>query len=237
MSQLTFATDVQVAIMQAILAASAGTATQAAPPASGSAQLQSFLDAIPYANDGDVIRADHFNAIRAALAQLASALDVDQLSRVVTPLFTPVLLPVAGAEEAAWRSAVGFAVGPAKGNAAKGWMPVELPNQASIDSLTIRAKMPKAVTIWTVELRRQEVAGSVGVAICRKEIQAEPLSGDNTLAVTIPVISEGLTPAQRDDRRRIDTTAYRYLVSTEVAGAQQADALEIQSFAITCTRS
>ena len=116
-------------------------------------------------------------------------------------------------------------------------MPLDLPNQATIDSLTVRAKMPEGRHHLD---GRAAAAGGRRVRWRRDLSQGDPsraISGDNTLAVTIPVISEGLTPAQRDDRRRIDTTAYRYLVSTEVAGAQQADALEIQSFAITCTRS
>jgi hypothetical protein len=211
--------------------------TAQAPAATGSAQLQAFLDAIPYANDGDVIRADHFNAIRTALAQLASALDADQLSRVVTPVFTPVLLPLAVDESAAWRYTVGYAIGPAAGATAHGWMPIDLPNQAAIDNLTVRAKMGGPVGSWFVELRRQEVASAATVTLCRKDIKSEPTAADGTLTATIPVDTSGLTAAQLADRRRIDTTTYRYLILTEVAGAQQASALEIRSFAVTCTRS
>lgn len=214
-----------------------GAGGTTAAGATGTPQLRALLDSIPFANDGEVIRADHFNAIRAALVQIAGALDIDQLSQVVSPIFTPVLLPVAGAETVAWRSAVGFAVGPAAGKVAKGWMPVDLPNQTLIDSLTIRAKMPAVPKIWTVELRRQEVAGSVVELICRKEIQAEPVAGDGTFTATVPVISDGLTPAQLDNRRRVDTSAYRYLIATDVAEAPQADALEIRSLAVTCIRA
>lgn len=214
--------------------ASAPTATT---PATGSIQLQSFLNAIPVANDGDVIRADHFNAIRSALAQLAAALDVDQLSRVVAPVFTPTLLPIAGAEAAAWRTEIGYAVGPSSGSVAKGWMPIDLPNQAAIDSLTIRARMPQAPKMWKVELRRQEVVGSGTTTICLKDINAEPVAADGTLTVTLPVLSEGITAAQLADRRLIDTTAYRYQIATEVAQAQQLSSLEIRSFTVTCTRS
>ena len=45
-------------------------------------------------------------------------------------------------------------------------------------------------------------------------------------------------PAGRpaSDLRRVDTTRYRYFFDTQVAGAEQGDALELHVVQVTCTR-
>ena len=52
---------------------------------------------------------------------------------------------------------VTFNGGPASGNQAEGWLPLELANGTSIDVLTLRGKRPGAVSIWVAALRRAEL--------------------------------------------------------------------------------
>lgn len=214
-----------------------GTVSSPAAPAGDeiSPQLQAFLDAIPFANDGDVITHEHFNTLRAACGRIARSLDETQFARVVTPSFTSILQPVVGPDPP-WRIAQGFSVGPATGNKAEGWMPVDLPNGTDVDVLTVRGKRPGAVTIWTAALRRAELAGSGQTDVCSAEIQTATASSDGTFTATVPLKTEGLTATQAAELRRIDTTRYRYFFHTKLSGAAQADALEVRLVQVTCTR-
>jgi hypothetical protein len=198
------------------------------------AQMQAFLDAIPFAGDGDVITPEHHNSLRAACARIAGSLDETQLARVVTQPFTPVLQPVIGS--AAWRVTQGFCVGPATGNQAEGWMPVDLPNGTNVDVVTVRGKRPGNVTIWSAALRRVELAGAGQTEVCTAEIQGASASSDGTFTATVPPKTEGLSVTQAAELRRIDNTRYRYFFHTRMAGAAQADAVEVRLVQVTCTR-
>jgi hypothetical protein len=226
-----------ISLLQGTVITGGGTPTASATGTGAqltSAQLQSFIDAIPFANDGDVITPEHHNSLRVACARIAQSLDETQLARVVTESSTPVLL-AAGAEPA-WRTAVGFAAGPTTGNKAEGWMPVELPNATNVDALTVRGKRPAAVTIWSAALRRVELTGSTQADVCAGEIQSATTSGDGSFAATVPAKTEGLSATQAAELRRVDNTRYRYFFHTKVSGATQADALEVRLVQVTCTR-
>lgn len=197
--------------------------------------LQSSIDAIPFANEGDLITRDHHNTLRSALAQIAASVDQTQLAPVQTLSFTPVLLPVAGAG-LPWRTSMGVALGPASGDEAEGWMALDLPNATNIDSLTLRGKMPKPVAIWTVALRRIELAGALQSDVGASEIQTTTKSADGSFVVDVAATKADLTPTQAAELRRVDNTRYRYLFHTAMAGAEQADALELRLVQVTCTR-
>src|ERR671914_907403 len=95
----------QVLALLGLLQGTAGTAGTGTGADITSAQLQSFLDAIPFANDGDVITPDHHNTLRAACGRIAQSLDETQLARVVTASITPVLFSAGGAAPP-WRTVV-----------------------------------------------------------------------------------------------------------------------------------
>lgn len=209
-----------------------GTSTTPSQP---SAELQAFLDAIPFANDGDVITADHHNTLRKAIGRIAGSLDESQFVQVQTLSFSPALLPVADGP-GDWRSMPGIAVGPKTGGNAEGWMPLDLPNGTNVDSLTVRGKLPKPATIWSVSLRRRELAGTLEADVCTDELQDVQKDAGGAFAKTIPATTEQLTPAQAAEQRRIDNSKYRYFFHTALGGAQQGDAVELDLVQLTCTR-
>src|SRR5829696_1319590 len=113
-------------------------------PAIGSAHLQSLLDAIPYANDGDVIRADHFNTIRAALVQLAAELGLSSrpLGVGVVSIFPTQsggIYPAAATDIQPWQQSLEGIEAPLAsapdGSLAMTFMPVSLPDGVQILSL------------------------------------------------------------------------------------------------------
>jgi hypothetical protein len=190
-----------------------------------SPQLQAFLDAIPFANDGDVITADHHNTIRQALAAIARSLDETQLARAVTSSFTPALLPAEGATP--WRSGVGFALGPPSGPA-EGWMPLDLPNGTLIDTLVVRGKMPQLANEWIVSLRRVELTSELEVDVCKAEIPNRTAGSPESFEFPAPVITDGVTPVQVAERRRVDNARYRYLFYTKLESQNGPDLHEYE---------
>jgi hypothetical protein len=210
--------------------ASSGVITAPEP----SAELQALLGTIPLARDGDVIYAEHFNALRSAIARLARSLDDSQFAKQFTDTFSPALMPVPDGE-AEFRVGPSGALGPSSGDSASGWLPIELPNNVDIESLTVRGMRPSGVTIWSVALRRVELANGAVADVCQQEIQDTPTQSGRFAAV-VPAAAGETVPSVASNLRRVDTTRYRYLFETSLAGAQQADALEIHAVQVTCRR-
>jgi hypothetical protein len=211
-------------------AAAGGTISAPEP----SAELQALLGSIPFANDGDVITADHFNTLRAAIARLARSLDDTQFAKQFTQTFAPTLLPVPDTE-GAFRAGPEGASGPAGGSDARGWLALDLPDGADVESLTVRGRRPSGVTIWTVALRRVELANDEVKDVCQAEIQTQPTTQGRFSAV-VPAAASETVPSVASNLRRVDTSRYRYLFDTEFAGAQQADAIQINAVQVTCRR-
>ena len=149
-----------------LLALLSGTGTTTGTPTTPtqpSAQLQEFLAAIPFANDGDVITADHHNTLRAALGRIAASLDETQFAKVQTLSFTPVLLPVL--DQPSWRVTLGKALGPEEGSDAVGWMLLDLPDGTNIDSFRVRGRTSSKPSFWTAEIRRHLRGGDVVLVV------------------------------------------------------------------------
>jgi hypothetical protein len=211
--------------------------TQGAAGGTTSPQLEAFLQAIPFANDGDVITPDHHNTLRAALGQIARSLDETQFARVVTESFTPALLPAVESGLGTWRTRAGGSVGPDSGeDHAAGWMPLDLPGGTNVDTLAVRGATPANVGFWSVSLRRVDLAGGDSVDVCFKEIQTEANANHAGFVVPVPVDVDGLAPAAAAERRRVDNEKYQYLFYTEFNSAGQADGVEIRAVQVTCTR-
>jgi hypothetical protein len=126
-------------------------------PADGSPQFQSFIDAIPYANDGDVIRADHFNAIRGALVQLATALG---LSRRPIGVDVLTIFPTqSGGVTEPWEQHNDRITAPPtaapEASLATTFIPVILPDGVDILSLGAAGEQSSASTVYMRLQRRQ----------------------------------------------------------------------------------
>jgi hypothetical protein len=210
----------------------AGTA--AGPPDPG--KLQSLLDSIPTVEDGDVIRAEQWNAMRAALRQLAGSIDEAQLARVTVRSFTPALLTTAR-DVTGWVAEEGRAVGPTEGAEVAGWMPLDLPDGTDIDVLTVRGRRTTDVDSWTVVLRRMELSGANPLNLCLKDLKAEPTGEDGQLTVDVALTTDGLTASQLAERRRVDTSRYRYVFRTRFTNAAQPSGVTLDAVQVTTTRT
>jgi hypothetical protein len=157
----------------------------------------------------------------------------------VTESFTPALLPVLGGDSP-WQTGLGFALGPVSTpdglGAAQGWMPIELPHGTNIESMVVSGRRPVAVQTWAIALRRIELTSRELSLVCGGEIQKAPLGQNSSFSASVKPENEQLTPTQAAERRRVDTTKYRYLFDTSMDGAAQVNAIELWTVQVTCTR-
>lgn len=199
--------------------------------------LDDFIDAIPYANDGDVITPDHHNTLRDAIAQLADAIGEHEYARVVTSSFLPILHSVYTAPR--WVQSTGFVTAPqAEGdNYVEGWMELDLPDGSDVDALIVRGKRPVPIShYWSVALRRIPLAGGDTSDVCNGQIEEVPTAADKTFSATILPATLASTPAEAAELRRIDLSRYRYVFTTTHLTFEQAETLELRLIQVVCSR-
>ena len=200
-------------------------------------QLAALLQAIPYANDGDVILPEHHNTLRAAIGQIARGLDETAFARVTTKGFAPVLLPDPNIASGAWRAGLGGALGPDPDELElTGWMPLDLPQGTDVDTLVVRGITVDDLDFWSVALRRVEPASGDSVDLCNQEIQEIANDKNRPFVARVPFTSGELTPAAASELRRVDNDKYRYVFYTTLNDARKTDRVEIHSVQVTCTR-
>src|SRR5262249_12999864 len=136
--------------------------TSSPPSQTVPAALQALLLSIPVAEDGQVIRADHHNLLRAAVIALANQLGITGLGQPSITTFAPALLPTN--RETPWVLENGVAHKP--DGAAEGWMPVALLDDARISGMTVFGRRSGAIdTRFEVKLLRQSIADSTTITL------------------------------------------------------------------------
>lgn len=225
---------------------SGGTGTSTAGAATGGTsgtpqvqELEDLLDGIPIANDGDVITAEHHNSLRSAIGLIARAVRVEELAKVQTLTFPPVLLPEVGQNQ--WRIDVGIARGPDVGATdqtdAYGWMPIDLPQGARMESMTVRGRRQGTVGTWAVSLVRREIASADQANVFYTELQD---LAEGTFSKNVPIVTPedtGLTASQIEDLRLVDNSRYRYLFYTAMDGAAAGGDISLSDVQVTLGRS
>lgn len=228
----------QLALFLQLLSGGAATTTTTGTPAPTLPQdLADLLGGIPIAHDGHVITAEHHNSLRDAIGLLAKAVEVEELAKVQTLTFTPVLLEEA--EKTPWRLDVGIAKGPdvAQAEQAYGWMPIDLPQGARIEGVTVRGSRQGTPSTWSVTLVRQEIATGTRVNFFYFELQELP---EGPFSKNIQIGSPedlNMTAAQIEQLRQVDKSRYRYLFYTVVEGAASGGDITLSDVEVTCGRS
>jgi hypothetical protein len=119
--------------------------------------IQTLIQAIPDAQDGNVITSNNFNTIKQVLAAIAGQLGggvSDQTQAVTLPAnFLPV------GSQTPWTLNVGFALDGAGSN---GWIPLNLPDGAVIQKMVAIGAKRSPATIGFVSLVVETIAGDGG---------------------------------------------------------------------------
>lgn len=216
-----------------------GSGTIGDTSAAATPELQAFLNAIPYANDGDVITPDHHNSLRDAINTIARGLDASQFAKVVTLNFLPNLLPSFTDDNPSsphpWRVIEGVAQGPKTGTDAQGWMPLDLPDGTSVDSMAVRASTTSKPDAFYAAVRRYPLDGSGSTDIVGGDFDDQFKEGGTKTVTFTQTPGQNLTPTIEGQLRRVDTSQYRYGfgIALSSAAASQVQVMLVQ---VTCVR-
>jgi len=178
---------------------SASTPAAPAPSTGPSVDVQTLLLAIPIASDGQVITAEYHNSLRAAIIGIANQMGVGLSDTGTTFTFAPTFLAIGTANWALETTAFTAQAGAA----ADGWLPVQLPDGQSIQSLTVNGKMTGGTPT------------SFQVILCREPVDPDDVA--KTGADNLITIDLSKTPAGS------------FTVSGAVAAGSGANALDAAS--------
>lgn len=192
--------------------------------------LQTLIDAIPTAHDGDVIASTYHNTLRAAMVEL-----VNQLNAGLGGATFTITCPPNFAQNATgpnWSQNDGIASKATGIAAVNGWIPVLLPNAVRIDSMIVYGHLTgTAPASMHVKLIRQSIAsGNVQVLV---DMQLKNETG--VFKETLPVDVTSATPTQLAGYKLVDVSQYSYLITAAVTGGSGA-AIDIYNIQIQCSR-
>jgi hypothetical protein len=188
-----------------------------------SANLQTLINAIPTANDGDVITRQYHNSLRDALVAIASGLGVTGTTdntRTLAPSF------LAAQPQPEWALAQGFAA-KAAGGTCEGWIPLALPDGARLARMTLMggrsgAPTPPATFTFQVQLLRQPFTETTTIPLVTipnlttPATQTDPFEASGVFSVT------GVgTPSAIAEFQTVDNRNFKYLVRARLVGATQ----------------
>jgi hypothetical protein len=224
------------AIAPAASEAAAGTLPSQAHP-----DVQLLLDAIPAANDGDVITSEYHNSLADALRVIARMLGDPSLARSVTANRAPVFLP--DADNRPWTHHQGFVdtaltAADAEGTAeveAHGWMQVDLPNGSRIERMTASGLRRGDVGLANLRLVRVSSEDPDQDSTPLSLLRLKPLDGDFTEEPG-EFANRNATPAAEEELRRVDTSRFKYLVTAEALAVPTDSVVQLNAIRVECSR-
>lgn len=216
-------------------------------------EIQLLLNAIPIANEGNIITSEYHNSLRKALLAIAErmGLTIKPVSELQIFTFAPNFLPVWSDEAPvpSWVMTFDKAVLPAiaAGAAAnvKGNLAVQLPDDATIVSMTVRGarvtadkEKPKP-KLFNVKLNRQkfdtETAQVTPLITFKLADEKEKIKEVNDIKGSLPDDLDDATARSRVlDLSRVNNQTYQYFIEANWDGDNNAAKFEIYSLQILC---
>jgi hypothetical protein len=184
-------------------------------------EIQLLLSAIPIVEDGQVIRSDHHNLVRAALVAIAERLGVTiggpvgptDKTLTIIPIFQPGLFNE-------WKVGFGLAYVSQGVSTTQGWLQVELPDGAFIKSMTMVGRRDGNVATFAATLERQEIAGGNFQDIITVDLK------DSDQLYNMTVEYQG-----GSELNEVNNSDYKYMIDAIVTRSEEATE-SIQIYAI-----
>jgi hypothetical protein len=194
--------------------------------------LDTLIAAIRTAEDGQVISKDYHNSLRDALKAIADQLNATPFGEEVTASYPPhFMLNGAGPN---WQVNNGIATRDA-GGLSDGWFALHLPQGARIQSLNVKGRRVAAALSFTVKLLRVALAdpdgGNIAVVTVNLKNASDPFNVTQIPAAT------GLGPKELEELRRVDNSAYTYLIVATVRGSADNNLIQINGIQVSYTVS
>ena len=145
------------------------------------ADIQTLINAIPDAQDGNVITSDYHNTIKTALAAMAAQLGGGAGTQAGTLTVPPNFLPVAG--NTPWNVKVGFAED--SGNSSDGWIPLTLPEGVVLQQFVATGLKKNAAPAGAVNLLAIDIDSDQQNVLA--SISLNNVAINNPFTINIPV--------------------------------------------------
>jgi hypothetical protein len=204
--------------------------------------LRRLLLALPIAHEGDVITPEYHNALRAVVLAMAQRLGVGAFAGTTTFTFAPRFFRNSGDPE--WVISQGIAIRPTPtaGGNARGWFDVQLPDGATLDSMSVRGRRTATIEDFSVSLLRYPLEGASPEPATLIQLQlnnaANPFEESAQVDPSRISSTSGLDPLAAEVAalgfRQIDNTKYKYLVSARLSSAAADATAQINSIQLNC---
>lgn len=174
--------------------------------------LQTLVNAIPDANDGNVISSDYHNTIKAALEAIAGLLAGGAGSQVVKYTVQPNFLTVGGGT--AWNVSLGLATSAAGSN---GFIVLTLPDGAILQSMEIWGKQTSPPSVGFANLLALPIAGTTSTTLIKVDFSTAGNPFDVT-GTPSPDVS-GLSASALQDMLTVQNAHFKYAIQAETLGS------------------
>lgn len=195
------------------------------------ANLQALIDNIPTAENGHIINRNYHNSLREAVVELADRVSAGtgQGPTDTSVTYAPVFLPITdgGARSPEWVLSLGVSSRPPNTNSARGWFPLQLPDDAAIRSMTVTGQRSGTVLSCQVRLIRQTIADATIVpmiVVNLRNVTGQPFR------VTGEITGASLAIIQ--DFRQVNNDRYQYFVQAELTLASPTSDAIVDLYAV-----
>jgi hypothetical protein len=177
------------------------------------ADLQTLINAIPDANDGNIISSDYHNTIKAALQAIATELGGGAASQTANVTVQPNFLVAAGGG-AAWTVSLGLATSVAGSN---GFIALNLPDGATIQSMEIWGKQISPPSPAFANLLALPIAGTTSTTLIKVDFSTAGNPFD-LVGTPSPDVS-GLSASALQSMLTVQNSQFKYAIQAEALGA------------------
>jgi hypothetical protein len=173
------------------------------------ADLQTLVNAIPDAQDGNVITSNYHNTVKTVLQAVVSQLEGAAPSpRTVTLTVQPNFVPIG----TAWTVTLGVARSVAGSN---GFIPLNLPNGAVITQMVAIGGQTSPASSGFASLLVLPLGGTADTTLILIDLSA----GGNPFTLTGSPNVPGLTASALKDMETVQNSQFKYAIQAEVLGA------------------
>src|SRR5258708_28047329 len=196
-----------------------------------SSNLQALINAIQTAEDGHVITREYHNTLRAALVEVARLLGASAADQTFKLTLAPAFFKNGTGSEWTQLNGVATAV---IGKSNNGLLPVQLPDGARLQSLTVTGRRKGNIDGLEVKLIRQAITGTSLTTLISipLEDQGDPFTVSRDI-IQLPDLGSAAATAAAEDFRTIDNKKYKYMIVAQADGATDVPAIHMLQLTYT----
>jgi hypothetical protein len=185
------------------------------------ADIQTLINAIPDAQDGNVITSDYHNTIKTVLLAIASQIGAGPAAQTVTLSLQPNLITIGST---GWNVGLGLATSAAGSN---GFVPLNLPDGAVIQQLVVMGAQASPAVKAFASLLILPIAGTGSTTL----ILVDLTPGGNPFNLSGTPNVPGLTVTALASLQTVQNSQFKYAIQAESLGAN----LTINAFQVVYT--